>query len=150
MIRPATIDDIPKLMELGQRHYDESGYDGIIPFDADSAEQSLRDLMDSDDAILLVMCEPEIVGMIGGATRTSWINRNHKIAAHLVWWVEPAYRRTIAAADLLFQFMEWASGTGARTLCMGGIHGSPPSRLYERLGFVKMEQIYGKALTYGH
>ncbi len=143
MIRPATFEDIERLVEMGQRFAAETSYKDSIEVDPDAIRGTLENLLRSEDAAVLVSgSDATITGMIIVLTYTHvWSGK--PIASELVWWVEPEARgagvRLLRAAEL------WARCKGVEKMQMIAPN-QKVGEFYQRLGYVPVETSFQRSL----
>jgi len=147
MIRRAALADVVRLVELGSRFLRETAYATDIPVvDPVRLDQWATQIVAGqaglDSVVFVDTREDVIVGMIGLFIYPSPLTGEIE-AIETFWWVEPEHRgrglRLIVAAE------QWARESGALTLRM--IAPTPAvERLYERLGFRRIEASYVRAM----
>lgn len=140
MIREATIEDIPAIMEMGKRFADEAGVTAQVGWEEESVEALLRHLIADPDGILLVADK----GMIGGLVITHVFNSATRIFQEMFWRSEGA-----EGIKLLRAAEKAAKERGASRVLMLSTQEMDPERtgrLYGRLGFDVGETIYTKAI----
>jgi GNAT superfamily N-acetyltransferase len=138
MIRPATVDDIPALLELGERFAGESGMSAAIGFDPESVERMLRQLIESG---ILLVCPG---GMIGGLVYGHPFNNACVVFQEMFWRAEQGH-----GLDLLNAAHEHARSLGATHSAMMLAEGMDPERaerLYRRLGYRALDRSFIKEL----
>jgi GNAT superfamily N-acetyltransferase len=144
VIRQATPDDIPRLVEMGTRFLTETTYAGrVVPNHAAMA-RTLALLLASDVGGLFVAeTNGTVTGMIGLLLFEHPFTGS-LTAQELFWWVEPEYRGY--GLRLLRRGEQWAAAAGAQHVHM--IAPTPAvARLYERLGYGYLEAAYQKAMA---
>jgi GNAT superfamily N-acetyltransferase len=142
MIREAVLADIPHLVVTGLHFVRSSDYAGHLDENPDALFDTMFRLIGSEDAILLVQGEDKPTGMLGGLIFSHPLS-HQTFFSELFWWVEPDYRGNGLA--LLRMAEEWATERGASHSIMI----SPDdrvSRLYETLGYAKLETHYIRPL----
>lgn len=139
MIRFAKPDDMPALLEIGERFYELTEYD--VPFDPVSVGNVIAHLM--QNGAVIVSDDDGVTGVIGGMITPFWINASVKVAQEAFWWSD---------ADgtlLLDAFEAWGKFNGAKIVRMGALAGSRPkvmARFYRKRGYVPDETFYMKAI----
>lgn len=138
MIRPATLDDLDVLVELGRRMHAESERFSRLTFDSAKVRNLLARLIPSEDALVLVVESPggEVTGGFVGYMTAHWYSEE-KAAQDLSLFVRPDRRGGIAAAAMVNRFVEWARGRGCKQIVLGistGVRVEQTSELYHRLG----------------
>lgn len=140
MIRDATPDDIPQMLDMAERFIALAWGRVGVPFDPDTCETLLRNLMDSDEGILLV--DEHCHAMIGTLVHPWHFNQSVLTATELFWWAEPDSK---AAMSLWKEAERRAAELGARTFNMGAqahLRAASLDKLYSRRGYVPSEFIY--------
>lgn len=143
MIRPATHDDVPALVELGIRFMRESGYSRSLTINPEAQAGLAAMLIEAPNGLVLAdEREGEITGMIG-VIATQHPHSGDPVMSELFWYVMPRARgggvRLLAAAE------DWARSHGIRK----SIVVSPNrqvSALYKRLGYAPLELQFIKDL----
>lgn len=134
MIRPATEEDIPRLVELGRMMHAESRYAGL-DYAATKVDALLRRLM--TDGFLIVAQQGErLVGGFAGMISEHWFSHD-LVAADLALFIEPDARGGMTAPRLVKAFVTWAKARGASVIDIGvntGVHTEETGMLLERLG----------------
>ena len=140
MIRPATVDDIPQLLAMGQRFADDAGVTDWIEWDDASVTRLLHHLIESEDGVCLVSDN----GMFGGFIYPHEFNNSILLFREVFWRSEG-----FEGVKMLLRAEEWARAKGAR---LSGMF-TPIKQvtgdvgpLYERLGYRPSERIYMKEL----
>ncbi|WP_431482237.1 GNAT family N-acetyltransferase [Pseudomonas solani] len=137
MIRTATHDDIPRLIELGTLLHGISSY-AKVGFEPEKASRFLAHLIDDRGGVVFVSEKDGVVvgGLAGGLT-DEWFS-SELVAYDYSVFVEPAHRNGYIAIKLIRAFETWAKSMGAVRVHMGigtSMHVEGTTRLYEALGF---------------
>lgn len=144
MIRTATHEDIPRLIELGEQMHVESRF-ARLPFDRDKVQALFAHLIESPDGLLLVAdADGVLVGGFAGYVVEHYFART-KVASDFGLFIEPASRGGMTAPRLLKAYIEWAKAQGAVMIQAGittGVHVEQTTRLYEKLGFRNNGQLF--------
>lgn len=141
MIRPATLEDLTRIVARGQMHHDELGIP--VPFDAVSTAQTVATLTMA--GTLLV--HEDLDGYIGFTVEPCYFNHAYRFGYEQFWYVMPAARGTGLGTDLLHAAEERARAMGATAF-----HAQLPeasqdaTRLAEALGYELAHGIYRRAL----
>lgn len=155
-IRPATMDDVPAIVEMAKRFYPESPYPtiyGDMPAEqaaglAIVAMQGMAEHGIVPGVMLVAEHGGALVGMlcahIDPATFTPAV-----IAAELVWWVEPEHRGGMTAVRLLRAGEAAARERGADVFNMAALATSPEEahQILQRMGYAPTHTIYTKRLS---
>ncbi|WP_158785146.1 GNAT family N-acetyltransferase [Pantoea sp. BAV 3049] len=146
MIRNATRDDIPALIELGTLMFMESRY-ASSPFVPEKCAQLARELIDAPAGCVLVAEEGgKVVGWLGGGIGEQWFSHALQAFEYGVF-IAPAHRGSSAAYRLVKTFTDWARDNGASVINMGittGVHEERTGDLYARLGFTRTGLLYSR------
>jgi hypothetical protein len=138
MIRPATLKDIPALLEMGRKFADEAGVTARIGWEDDSVADLLETLILSDDGIVLVSER----GMIGGYVSAHPFNRAMRMFVELFWRAEDGN-----GLALLAEAEKQAVERGAARSVMVAMDGMDRTRrLYSRLGYAPCEAQFIKEI----
>lgn len=142
-MRMATEADVPALVAMGERFIAESEYRAHIGANAAQMSRVLTGLVTSADGCVLVTGPTGApTGMIG-LVLLNHPYSDERIASELFWWVEPERRgdglRLLRAAE------DWARSHGATRMQMVAPN-DRVSRLYERLGYSRVEVAYQRSL----
>lgn len=150
MIRPATINDIPRLIHMGKKFHEEALVDkglGYVPTDL---IRYYVTMMESPIAVFLV-AEDEgiVVGSIGGMIVPWNMDFSQLILLEQWWWVDPEYRGAKVALDLEEGFARWGKDNGANKIIMVSINlqrEETVKRYYRRKGYKYLETHFIKGI----
>ena len=151
MIRLATHDDIPALIECGRRFHAEAGVLDEVgaKFSPERLRSTLAGLVEQYDKACVVVAEKD-GAIIGGAAALAYPSffSDTMSAQELFWWIDPAHRGATTALRMLWMLEQWAGSAGCQTLTMVAIAipDSPASRIYLRQGFKVLEAHFVKEL----
>lgn len=147
VIRPATMDDVDAIVEMGRRFYPESGYEATAPF-CEEQIAGLAIVTMRDGVMLVAEKDGEVVGMACLHVEPFLFNPSVVIAHELVYWIEPEHRGGMMAARMLKAIEEACRAKGATTIRMATLSSSPEAadKLYMRAGFHLSEKYYSKGL----
>lgn len=136
MIRPATYDDFPMMLEMGRAFAEEAGVIARVGWDDASVIDTLETLIDS--GILLVSEQ----GMIGGLVAQHPFNHAVKVFSELFWRAEDGQ-----GLALLKEAERLAKEQGATVSAMVAMDGMDRTRrLYKKLGYEYCEGQFMKVL----
>jgi len=133
-VRPATEDDIPLLVELGEKFHALSDEGG--EFCPATFAKFLSYLM--QEGCVFVSKR----GMLGGLAWPSPWSKDYLIAMESFWWAEDGQGRALANA-----FEAWAEAKGAKSLRMGFLYALAPEKVERMLkmrGYQPLETIMVK------
>jgi hypothetical protein len=143
VIRPATISDIPKMLEMGRKFFEASGYSDIADLEVNSLRATFEALITNSEAVVLVGDGAMAAALI----YPFYFNASHKTAQEMFWWVNPE-RRGIGT-ELLDALIASVKAKGAQSLSMIALERLTPEKvggIYERRGFRPSERSYIKKL----
>jgi len=143
VIRPATHEDVPALVVMGQQFAQTEMYRDVLHENPEQMAVVATNLIEHESGTVLVLeREGVLVGMIGIICTLHFLS-GEMYAGEVFWWVTPGQRgdgvRLLRAAE------SWAIESGAKTLQMI----APTERVgrfYDRMGFARMETSYQKEL----
>ena len=138
-LRPATLIDVPELVELGHTFIQEAPNYKNRPYLAESAAKHFISLIKGGGAIFLVEYQEQIIGGFVGRIGGDWFN-NIKIAFDDVLYVKPEFRKTRAAYMLIQAFIRWSQLMGVSRIQCGtttGVESAACIRLYKHFGFTE-------------
>lgn len=144
MIRQAAPSDLPELLRMGTAFHAVTGVADLIPLDAGTLTNTFLNLIENDDAALLVMEGDEgLVGATGALLHPHYFNAAHKTGQELFWWIDPEHR---GAGAILFDALEaWVRERGAQTFSMIALEALEAERvglIYRRRGYRPVERSY--------
>lgn len=143
MIRPATADDLPRIVAMGLRFLGDVYAAKMAAPDPERMAQTVDWLLSSDERALFVAeKDGGLTGMIGLFLYQHPMS-GERTASEMFWWVEPEHRGT--GLRLLNRARAWAKDAGATTLQMIAPT-ADVEVLYARLGFTRIEVAYARAL----
>lgn len=150
MIRTATIEDIPRIVELGRMLHAESAEYRDISYDQDKVAETMIDAIERRGVVFVYERDGAIIGGVAGVITEYWFSRE-KIAGDYSVFVEPAHRNGLITVRLILAFKAWARRLGARQVKMGvttGITGA--DRLYQSLGMRHCGNLFVEDLSNGN
>lgn len=151
MIRPATIDDIPRIVDLGKMLHQESRY-APISFNEEKVATLMRYLIEKDGVVFVAEVDGEIVGGIAGAITEFWFSSETQ-AFDYSFFLAPEARHGMQAVRLMSAFENWARIHGARQIDMGittDINVDKSARLYTGMGYKECGKLFVKEIDHGN
>lgn len=137
MIRPATHDDIDRLVILGEEMHADSHF-ARLPLDVDKVAALFAHLIESPDGLLIVAeKDSEVIGGFAGYVTEHYFART-KVASDFGLFISRHYRGGMTAARLMKAYATWAKERGAVMIQAGittGVHVEESTRLYQAIGF---------------
>lgn len=137
MIRPATLADIPAMIEMGKRFTDAAGFSEHVGYDAESVEALLKGLIGGAGVCLV---GPDC--MAAALVFPHPYNQAHISAQELFWWSEG--RQGVALFDALESAVK---ARGAQSFVMLTIEAMRPdvmARFYRSRGYRPIERGFIK------
>lgn len=148
IIRLASEEDIPGMIELGATMHAESIY-RQFDYDREKLFDSCRKWISHPDLYFMAVAEDndaQVIGMFIGFISEYYFGRD-LCAYDLLFFVHPFKRGGLAAVRLIKAFEEWAFENGAKEVCTGTTTMVDPERtakLFERLGYTIVGSIFKK------
>ena len=145
MIRPATIDDLPAILELGGRMHMESRFRNL-PFDLTKVAGVFSSLIEGAGLVLVAEMHGRVVGGIAAMVVEHWFS-TVKVAQDFALFIEPEHRGSMLAVRLLARYEAWAREQGATAVEMGintGVHVEQTAKLFELRGFRQVAVLMAK------
>lgn len=140
MIRPATHQDIPVLLAMGEKFAELAKLTEHVGYDPESMARSFAFMIEDENCAIFVGER----GAIGGNKAPHPFNHAHWIAQELFWWSEGG-----EGIRLLTVFEEWAREHCAslRMITLEAVEPERTGGLYRRLGFDPLEHGYIKIFS---
>lgn len=139
MIRPATLADIPALVEMGAAFLREDHFKGAMAIEPVALSEYMRRMVESPDADVLMSQH----GMIGVQCCLHPMS-GERVASEAFWYVTIGHRNGLGR-QLMHSAERWAKAKGARRFQMS----APDTRVgvvLRRQGFRPLETTYQKDL----
>jgi hypothetical protein len=140
MIRPATVDDIPRLLEFGEKFAAKANLAGSVGYDPASVERTMRYLIETELGICLIGES----GAIGGLVHPHPFNLDMRVGQEYFWWSEGreglALFNAVEAAAKALGCKQWTM------ICLEAVRPEATGRLLERKGYQPTEHHYIKEL----
>lgn len=150
MLRLATLEDEDQILTLLKNFFNSTIYSSGF-MDEDKVRVLIKACTDpliKENVVLVWEDKGKVVGLIAGQW-TELIFNEDKVATELVWWVEPEYRKTEAAHQLLGAFEYWADWCGCKSIQMYSLsneYSNVLERFYKKQGYKLAETSYVKDL----
>lgn len=136
MIEVATIEDVPRLVDLGAVMHAESPRFREQPFSRVKVAQTLVGLIQGRGVVFVARRDGQIVGGMAGGVAPNWFNDELQ-GFELAVFLAPEARHGLTAMRLVRAFFLWCRARGARHVRMGittGVHTDSTARFYRALG----------------
>lgn len=149
-IRVATLDDLTRILELGELLHKESPRWSRLSFNREKARAHMRMLLtDPRGVVFVAERDGLVIGGIAGFADEHW-SSDDIVAQEVSFFMAPEARGSMAATRLICALRAWGEIRKAVWLQAGTSTGLDPERtagLYERLGFTRC--AIGLEVTYG-
>lgn len=150
-IRVASLDDLPRILELGEQLHAESPRWSRLAFNRAKAAHFLAHLiLEPEGVVFVAELDGIVAGGIAGMASAHW-SSDDVVAQEVSFFMAQEARGSMAAVRLVCALRAWGELRGAKWLQAGTSTGLDPDRtagLYERLGFSRC--AIGLEVTYGH
>lgn len=150
MIRRATSDDIPAMLDLGELFYPTTPPARVIPFNRVSTRFLFEAMLGESNCVVLVSEQDgRVVGGIGGTLAPATYNMDYLVVLENFWFFRPDQRQSREAMQLKTALEVWAKEQGAVMNIMGEFPGEYRPRLrriYGRGGYQEGETLHYKEL----
>lgn len=144
MIRPAHYQDIPAILSLGLRAWQESRFSEAGQIDEAKAKGILYGAISGAGARTAVLVSNDVDGIIIGAITPLYEVSNIEVVTHHLWYAAPGAKPGLAM-ELLDALHEWAGPVLKRHLVHDAIVDPEKSRkLFERRGYRLAGYLYEK------
>jgi hypothetical protein len=142
MIREATLEDLPRILELGDAFLAEGTYQGKKK-SREHAEKFARLIIEGIGKILLwEEDDKRVTGILAFILLPHYFT-GEMTAQEIMWFVEPQFRKGCPSFRLL-----WAAEALAKSLGATTMQFTAPTRnaaaLYERFGYKPLEMTFEK------
>jgi GNAT superfamily N-acetyltransferase len=148
MIRTVDPNDFEQLLDLIELFFEEDLSSRGLRFDRDKALRDCETAYALDGIVCLVIDNHGTIdGFIAAIVMPRFFLAGQS-AQELIWYVRPEARRE--GIRLLRTFEEVCRMRGCENIMMIGMDGTKAERLYEKLGYNKLESTYIKILGGDH
>jgi GNAT superfamily N-acetyltransferase len=150
-VRTATVEDLPRYMDLAKAFVATTPVNHLIPFDRDSTAAFVESALDNENMAVLVAEEDDkIVGITAAIVYPMYFNPSKLVAQELWWYIKPDARGG-TASKLLFQEIEkWGKSKQAEAMFMIALDNdrvTTMAKMYGRLGYAPTERVFVKGLN---
>lgn len=148
IVRAATEADTDKILEMGQKFFDNTHYAQFAAYSFDSVTH-LINVMRNDGVLLVAESNGDLVGMVGLVVCPFMFDHETTAAYEVMWWVDPDERHTGAGTALLRAIEPACKAKGVQAIQMVRLENSPEvaGKLYERMGYRPSEFSYTKMVA---
>lgn len=148
MIRPATPEDIPAIVAMGEKFHAEAGWADIAEYRPDDCARSIAAMIEGSGIVLVAEREGQVVGMAGGVVGPLYFNAGHVTGQELFLYMTPGLRDG-TGARLLAGLEDEARRRGCQSWIMIALDRVSPEatgRLYQRRGYRAAEHSWIRRL----
>ena len=139
MIRNATRDDLPALVELGRAMAAESPRYRRLTYSARKVGTLLGNMIDSPDGfVMLAEQGGKIFGVMAAFVSEHWMSED-RMSSDFGLFILPEHRGGTAAMRMARAYIEWARSRGAIDISLGistNVNSDQTARFYRALGLV--------------
>jgi GNAT superfamily N-acetyltransferase len=139
MIRHATRDDLPALVELGRAMASESPRYRRLTYSGHKVGTLLGNMIDSPDGfVMLAALGGEIVGVMAAFVSEHWMS-DDRMSSDFGLFILPEYRGGTSAMRMARAYIQWAQSRGAVDISLGistDVNSDQTARFYRALGLV--------------
>ncbi len=148
VVRKATVEDLPQILELARHFMAGTQYAKWFKFDPRQLEPLAKALIGGAGVILLAEIElHHVVGMIAAMPFQDPFHGGAWVVDEVCWWVEPEHRQGLVGPKLLRSLEQWTRQKGVTTLKMVAPAESPDvGAFYQRVGYTVLETVFYKRL----
>jgi GNAT superfamily N-acetyltransferase len=137
MIRNATREDLPALVELGRQMAAESPRYSRLRYSACKVEALLGKMIDSPDGfVMLAEADGVAVGVMAAFVSAHWMS-DDLMASDFGLYMLPEHRGGTAAMRMARAYIAWARARGALDISLGistNVNSEQTARFYSALG----------------
>lgn len=148
-VRKATKEDLPDLICMGRKFFEESGFSAETSFDLASVSKMLIHLIEGGGVVFVAEKDGQSIGIAAAMTFPYYFNLNCKAGQELFWWLDPQFRGGTLGVRLLKALEAWAQEQGCQTFTMVSLPAldSPASKLYMHRGYRPSECSFIKRMN---
>ncbi len=144
-IRKATLNDIPRMVELGKLMHSEAPHYVTFPYHDDKVANLAAGYIGMKDGIVLVAEQDgQVIGMIVGGIADHYFGPS-KHSYEICTFVHPDFRKSKAGWMLITKYTAAAIEMGADEVLIvnsTGVEQERVGKLFERAGFHKYGGVY--------
>ena len=144
MIREATAEDMPALLDIAERFFAATGYAEFTTYSPNETQKTLEHLIEGEDGIILVLDLDGVKGVVGGLVYPFYMSGD-LTGQELFWWSDVKSE----GLSLLDAVEAAAKEKGAKTFTMMSLDNLSPERLdkiYLAKGYTRSEHTYIRSL----
>jgi GNAT superfamily N-acetyltransferase len=145
MIRHATLEDLPRILDLAQVMHMESRFKDI-PHSREKVELIFTRLIEGAGLILVAEKNGKVIGAIAAAVIELWFSTG-KVGQDFGLFIHPEHRGGMLAARLVKGYEDWAKSQGAHAAELGintGLQLEKTGQLLAHLGYTTVATLHAK------
>lgn len=145
MIRDAKPDDVGRILELGERFFNEAGWPRVASWDRESVIDTLEKLA-TEGVLLVAEDEGRVVGIAGAPVGPAYFNSAIRMSQELFWYVDKGARAGLPMLDAL---EAGCAAKGSHVHIQGAVSGlreGALDRVYRARGYTPAERYFIKRL----
>lgn len=151
-IRPATVSDFPRIVELGSRSLMDGPYAGIIRDNPEQGKKCAAMVLEHG-VVLLAQKAGRVVGLLGFIVADHHFS-GQRYATELMFYIEPEHRTVKGfgdsfALELMREAERLAEIMGAESFAFTA-PSAAVGQFYQRYGYRELEIVYQKVLSQPH
>lgn len=146
MIRDARPDDVGRILELGERFFNEAGWPRVATWDAMSVVDTLEKLA-TEGVLLVAEDDGRVVGIAGAPIGPAYFNKSIAMSQELFWYVDKGAKVGMPLLDAL---EAGCKDKGSHVHIMGAVSGlrdEALNRLYRARGYAPAERYFIKRIA---
>lgn len=145
MIRNATLEDIPRLAQMGADFIEQSSF-ASFEYSPERLAQHVKVLI-AHGFIVVAEKDGVVIGTMMGDVMTPWYTHERMGIDHVLY-IEAQHRNGLIAAKMIKRFEAWCKEMGAKQIRPGVSTGDPGAlRLYQGLGYEVVGNCYKKEVV---
>lgn len=148
MLKVATLDDAPEVMEILRAFFLESPYSSG-KYDEDRVYELFSNMIEDKlgSVIILGIVDDKVVGILAGTSNEHLFSREI-VATELAWYVYPEHRKSRVGLEMINAYEYWAKEVvKADYVTMMHLGDDRLDSLYRRRGYVEQERAYFKRIN---
>lgn len=152
MLRIAEEKDFPNIKAMAKKFFEDSPYVNF-PIKEEYVDEYIKSFLTPSVSKMVILAEETNGGELAGFLAFElgdWLFYPVPVAVEKAMWVEPKYRKSKVAQELLGAFFFWAAKIGCPLIQMSSLPGKMEKALdkfYKKMKFEKVENVYVRLLT---
>ena len=145
MIRPATHEDIPRIVEMGRHLHDLTNYKHVT-YSPERVAKTVETMIAAGFAVVAEK-DGEVVGAMMGDVYTPWYTTD-PMGIDYTLYIEPEHRNGLLTMKMIKRFEAWCIAMGVKQIRPGiGTGDEGAARLYEALGYKRAGSWFLKDIS---